>query len=171
MRVRKFRKTTFKTQYRLTKAFGISVFILPVNISFHSALFNSGCFSKALAMHLAASTPNVLPSKFRYSKLLQLLIATTTTFTETHTHFHVIISREKLKNMNTPFLPSSSESSLRDFPWNVTPAGDTRVFSRALATSSTLGFVIFFHCVRKIVKCNLMGVVTLSLSTTELLRY
>jgi len=49
----------------LTKAFGISVFTRPVNKSFHSALLNSLCDSRALAIPLAASTPNVLPSKFR----------------------------------------------------------------------------------------------------------
>ena len=55
-----------KNTMLLTEAFGISVFTQPEkNKSFHNALLNSLCDSRALAIPLVASTPNVLPSKFK----------------------------------------------------------------------------------------------------------
>ena len=52
----------------------------PVNISFHNALLNSGCFCNASAITFDASTPRVLPCKFRYSKFLIVLMASTISF-------------------------------------------------------------------------------------------
>ena len=50
---------------RLISAGGISVFILPVNISFQCARRNSGWHSRAWPMALAASMPTVLPDRVR----------------------------------------------------------------------------------------------------------
>jgi hypothetical protein len=51
-------------------------------MSFHNALLNSGCFSKAIAMPLQASTPKVFPSRFKYWRLVHLLISSITGLAE-----------------------------------------------------------------------------------------
>lgn len=68
---------------KLTNAWGISSFIRPVNISFHSARFSSGCEPMAFPIAFAASTPKVFPSKFKNSIFFEALIASVTNLAET----------------------------------------------------------------------------------------
>ena len=62
---------------RCIKAGGISVFILPVNISFQWAYFNSGWLLRLFPIASAASMPTVLPEKVSVVIILVALICST----------------------------------------------------------------------------------------------
>lgn len=103
----------------------------PVNMSFHSALLNSGCFSRDLAMPLAASTPRVFPSKLRHCRELHLSISSITGLAAKGRFW---AQHEKILE----HLPSSSELSFKDLPANDTVSEGVSMFGRAPTRDSKL---------------------------------